>query len=149
MKPTDAELIRAAFKARSFAYTPYSHFKVGAALLTKSGECFLGCNTENASFPAGICAERAAISAAVTAGFKEFKKIDIEFIMTLEGLGLAIVIAFLAGYTFFNSSTMVVIVALCTIIIKKIRNINIDKTDSITTNYIIKNIRKEKALWTK
>lgn len=81
--------------------------------------------------------------------FKEFKKIDIEFIMTLEGLGLAIVIAFLAGYTFFNSSTMVVIVALCTIIIKKIRNINIDKTDSITTNYIIKNIRKEKALWTK
>ena len=77
MKPTDAELIRAAFKARSFAYTPYSHFKVGAALLTKSGECFLGCNTENASFPAGICAERAAISAAVTAGFKEFEKIAI------------------------------------------------------------------------
>ena len=37
MKPTDAELIRAAFKARSFAYTPYSHFKVGAALLAKNG----------------------------------------------------------------------------------------------------------------
>ena len=48
MKPTDAELIRAAFKARSFAYTPYSHFKVGAALLAKNGMVYTGCNIENA-----------------------------------------------------------------------------------------------------
>ena len=76
---TDNELADLSIRALKNAYAPYSGFKVGAALLTKSGECFLGCNTENASFPAGICAERAAISAAVTAGFKEFKKIDGEF----------------------------------------------------------------------
>ena len=74
---TDNELADLSIRALKNAYAPYSGFKVGAALLTKSGECFLGCNTENASFPAGICAERAAISAAVTAGFKEFKKIAI------------------------------------------------------------------------
>ena len=51
MKPTDAELIRAAFKARSFAYTPYSHFKVGAALLAKNGLVYTGCNIENAGGP--------------------------------------------------------------------------------------------------
>ena len=50
MKPTDAELIRAAFKARSFAYTPYSHFKVGAALLAKNGMVYTGCNIENAGY---------------------------------------------------------------------------------------------------
>lgn len=50
MKPTDAELIRAAFKARSFAYTPYSHFKVGAALLAKNGMVYTGCNIENVSY---------------------------------------------------------------------------------------------------
>ena len=74
---TDSELIVLSKRALKNAYAPYSAFKVGAALLTKSGECFLGCNAENASFPAGICAERAAISAAVTAGFKEFEKIAV------------------------------------------------------------------------
>ena len=56
MKPTDAELIRAAFKARSFAYTPYSHFKVGAALLAKNGMVYTGCNIENAGYtPHQLC----------------------------------------------------------------------------------------------
>ena len=60
MKPTDAELIRAAFKARSFAYTPYSHFKVGAALLAKNGMVYTGCNIENAGYTPTNCAERTA-----------------------------------------------------------------------------------------
>lgn len=82
--------------------------------------------------------------------FKEFKKIDMEFIMSLEGLALAIIIAFLAGYTFFNSSTMMVIITLCTVVIDKIKSISIDKTDSmITTNCALKKIGKEKTLWTK
>ena len=51
---TDNELADLSIRALKNAYAPYSGFKVGAALLTKSGECFLGCNTENASFPAGI-----------------------------------------------------------------------------------------------
>ena len=63
MKPTDAELIRAAFKARSFAYTPYSHFKVGAALLAKNGMVYTGCNIEN-------CVDTPTNDACRTALFK-------------------------------------------------------------------------------
>ena len=66
MKPTDAELIRAAFKARSFAYTPYSHFKVGAALLAKNGMVYTGCNIENAGYTPTNCAERTALFKAVS-----------------------------------------------------------------------------------
>ena len=77
MKPTDAELIRAAFKARSFAYTPYSHFKVGAALLAKNGMVYTGCNIENAAYGATICAERTAIFKAVSEGHRDFDTIVI------------------------------------------------------------------------
>ena len=77
MKPTDAELIRAAFKARSFAYTPYSHFKVGAALLAKNGMVYTGCNIENSSFGLTICAERTAIFKAVSEGHRDFVRIVI------------------------------------------------------------------------
>ena len=77
MKPTDAELIRAAFKARSFAYTPYSHFKVGAALLAKNGMVYTGCNIENAAYGATICAERTAIFKAVSEGRRDFVRIAI------------------------------------------------------------------------
>ena len=55
------ELIRAAFRARTFAYTPYSHFKVGAALLAKDGRVFTGCNIENAGYTPTNCAERTAL----------------------------------------------------------------------------------------
>ena len=77
MKPTDAELIRAAFKARSFAYTPYSHFKVGAALLAKNGMVYTGCNIENAAYGDTICAERTAFFKAVSDGRRDFRAIAV------------------------------------------------------------------------
>ena len=54
------------------AYAPYSHFRVGATLVALDGSEFHGCNVENSSFPAGICAERAALGAAVSAGHRRF-----------------------------------------------------------------------------
>jgi len=57
------------------AHAPYSNFKVGAALLTKSGRIFTGCNVENASFGLSICAERVAIFSAVSAGELQFEKL--------------------------------------------------------------------------
>lgn len=64
-------------KARLKAYTPYSNFKVGAALLTKSGKVYLGCNIENATYTPTNCAERTAFFKAVSEGEREFEKIAI------------------------------------------------------------------------
>jgi len=74
---TDKELIEAALDARQMAYTPYSGFAVGAALLAKDGRVYTGCNIENAGFTPSNCAERTAIFKAVSEGNKDFAKIAI------------------------------------------------------------------------
>jgi cytidine deaminase len=70
-------LIEAATKARDRAHAPYSKFFVGAALLTKSGKIFTGCNVENVSLGLTICAERNAVAAAIAGGEKELAAIAI------------------------------------------------------------------------
>jgi cytidine deaminase len=65
-------LIKAAHEIRDRAHTPYSNFAVGAALATRSGKVFSGCNVENVSFRVTICAEEAAVAAAVAGGEKDF-----------------------------------------------------------------------------
>ena len=59
------QLIEAALEVRRWAYAPYSHYRVGAALLTASGKVYDGVNIENAAYPSGICAERVAVFKAV------------------------------------------------------------------------------------
>ena len=71
------DLIEKAIGVRERAYAPYSNFKVGAALLTKDGSVYTGCNIESASYTPTICAERTAISKAVSEGETNFKKIAI------------------------------------------------------------------------
>jgi cytidine deaminase len=70
-------LIELANEARRRAYAPYSNYPVGAALRTKSGRIFTGCNVENAAYPNGICAERVAIFKAVSEGEREFEVIAV------------------------------------------------------------------------
>lgn len=70
-------LIEKAFEAQKFAYTPYSNFNVGAALLGENGKVYLGCNIENAAFSPTNCAERTAVFKAVSEGQKAFTAIAI------------------------------------------------------------------------
>ena len=71
------ELIRLALEAREMAYVPYSHYMVGAALLTKAGKVYKGCNIENASYTPTNCAERTAFFKAVSEGERGFAAIAI------------------------------------------------------------------------
>lgn len=73
----EKKLIELAHEARKHAYTPYSGFQVGAALLTKKGKVYLGCNIENASYTPTNCAERTAFFKAVSEGEREFAAIAI------------------------------------------------------------------------
>ena len=72
-----AEMIHSAMEARKKAYTPYSGYKVGAAVLTNELRIYTGCNIENASYTPTICAERTAISKAVSEGWRKLKAIAI------------------------------------------------------------------------
>jgi cytidine deaminase len=74
---TPQELVAAALDARTRAYAPYSHYHVGAAVLTSDGDVVIGCNVENAAYPATICAERVALTAAVAQGKRDFVAIAV------------------------------------------------------------------------
>ena len=74
---TDRELIQYAIEARKQAYTPYSHFQVGAALLAEDGTVYGGCNVENAAYTPTNCAERTAFFKAVSEGKRKFTAIAI------------------------------------------------------------------------
>ncbi|XP_059936439.1 cytidine deaminase [Mesoplodon densirostris] len=78
LEPEHAQqLLLSSREAKKSAYCPYSRFPVGAALLTRDGRIFLGCNIENACYPLGACAERTAIQKAISEGYKEFRAIAI------------------------------------------------------------------------
>ena len=74
---TNEALIKKAKEAMEYAYVPYSKFKVGAALMTKEGKVYTGCNVENASYGASNCAERTAIFKAISEGEKDFVKLAV------------------------------------------------------------------------
>ena len=71
------KLAEEAYAAMKYAYAPYSHFRVGAALLTKEWKIFTGCNIENASYGATNCAERTAVFKAVSEGYTQIERIAI------------------------------------------------------------------------
>jgi cytidine deaminase (EC 3.5.4.5) len=75
--PTDEELIQVAFRALKNSYSPYSKFRVGAALLTSSGVVFYGTNVENASYGLSMCAERVAVFKAVSEGHTSFVRMAV------------------------------------------------------------------------
>lgn len=74
---TERKLIQAALKGRANAVATYSGFVVGAALLTKDGRLYIGCNIENGAYSPSLCAERAAFANAISAGEREFAAIAI------------------------------------------------------------------------
>lgn len=77
-----SDLLQCAIEAREYAYAPYSHYKVGAALLTASGKVYTGCNIENAGYTSSVCAERTAVFKAVSEGERIFKAITV---VTING----------------------------------------------------------------
>lgn len=74
---TNKQLIEYAMQARNNSYSPYSNYKVGAALLTKSGKVFIGTNVENSAYGLCNCAERSAMFSAISNGEREFEKLAI------------------------------------------------------------------------
>ena len=74
---TNEELVKIAYEAQKLSYSPYSDFQVGAALLTKSGKVYMGCNIENAAFSPTNCAERTAFFKAISEGERDFTAIAV------------------------------------------------------------------------
>ena len=74
---TEQDLIKAAIDAREKAYAPYSNFQVGAAVESESGDIYIGCNVESASYGLTVCAERVAIWKGISRGEKRFKRIAV------------------------------------------------------------------------
>ena len=74
---SDQDLIQAALEGSKHAYIPYSNYRVGAALLSESGEVFTGCNVENAGYSPTICAERTALVKAVSVGQRSFTAVAV------------------------------------------------------------------------
>jgi cytidine deaminase len=103
------ELVRQAQAARQRAYAPYSNYLVGAALLTETGQIYLGANVENAAYPTCMCAERVAVYKAVTEGERKFAAIAVvtsnggtpcgscRQVIAEFGLGTRVLIADIAG----------------------------------------------------
>lgn len=77
MEKSKIDLIEKAKNAMRYSYSPYSNFKVGAALKTKDGKIFFGCNIENMSFSLSICAERVSLFKAISEGYRTFEAIAI------------------------------------------------------------------------
>lgn len=73
--PIDKQLYEAAEAVRQRAYVPYSHYKVGAAILADDGKIYAGCNIENAAYPEGNCAETAAIATMIIGGAQRIKRV--------------------------------------------------------------------------
>ena len=76
-KNVAAKLVKLAKEMLDFSYSPYSEYKVGAALLTKSGKIYLGCNIENASYSPTVCAERVAFFEAINKGEKDYQFVEV------------------------------------------------------------------------
>ena len=79
------DLINAAIEARELSYSPYSNFKVGAAILTKDGKIIKGANIENASYPLTMCAERNAIYHAYLTGYKKEDFVSLAVVADTDG----------------------------------------------------------------
>jgi cytidine deaminase len=77
LDPAGTALVEAARAARLHAHAPFSRFQVGAALLTKEGRVFTGCNVENATYGLTVCAERVAVWKAVSEGYRAFTRIAV------------------------------------------------------------------------
>jgi cytidine deaminase len=75
--PQRSELLKAAAGVSRHAHAPYSTYKVGAAVRTASGRVYVGCNVENASYGLTLCAERAAVAAAIAAGEREIVEVAV------------------------------------------------------------------------
>lgn len=102
---TAKELVSRALSARERAYAPYSDYQVGSAVLAADGSVYLGCNVENASYPAAICAERVALTSAIAGGHRDFVAIAVATrdggspcgicrqVMAELGIGMAVYIA--------------------------------------------------------